>query len=147
MIYMISRATRASRSHPTALMAKVWHRSDGACALFHHCRFAGSVFPDCECCSAPGLQLFLTSRPFLELQRNVQKFLSHCPRQPPHHTLRSIQRAEGDGTCLGIAAAVHGSTVFMGGSRHGKGIWGPGELVCPWDHTPVPCRQQTQRTR
>lgn len=61
-------------------MAKVRHRSDGACALFHHSSFAGSIFPDGKCCSSAGFQLFLTSRPFLEI--NVQKFLSHCPHQP-----------------------------------------------------------------
>lgn len=59
------------------------------------------------------------------------------PTPAPHPTLQGTHRTEGDGAHLGTAAAVHGSTVFMGGSRHGKGIWGPGELVYPWHHTPV----------
>lgn len=138
MIYMISKVTKASRNHPTALMAKVRHRSDGVCALFHHSSFAGSVLPDGKCCSAARPQLLLT---FLEI--NVQKFLSHCPHQPhiTHCRESTEHHIEGDGTCLVTAAAVHGSTVFMGGSRCGEGIWGPDELVYPWDHTPVHSRQ------
>lgn len=44
--------------------------------------------------------------------------------------------------CCSRDAAVHGPTMFTGGNRHGRGIWGPGELVYPWDHTPVHTRQR-----